>query len=292
MELLRDMALFVQVADMKSFSRAAEALGMAASSLSRRIGALEQGIGARLLNRSTRRLELTPAGEQYLSRCRRVIDEARLAHEDLRGDAQTPRGLLRVSMPPDVGLVTLCPLLEDFTRRYPEIRFALDLSPVMVDLVAGNVDVAIRAGELADSGLVARRLATFARGLYAAPAYLARAGTPAAPADLARHECILGAAGGTGQRYLLTRRGRRAHVVAQGRFFTNNGGMMRELAVAGHGIAVLPEDLARAPLRQGLLRRVLPEWEAPRQVISALTPSRLLPVRTRVFLDYLAERLK
>src|SRR5262245_17583872 len=285
------MALFVEVAKKRSFSRAAEALGMPTSSLSRRISELERHIGLRLLNRTTRRIELTPAGTLYFERSRRIVEEARIAHEQLTAEVEEPRGALRVSMPADFGVGFLAPLLEDFVRRYPRISFDFDLSPGMVDLVSAGVDVAIRTGALPDTGLVARRIANVPRHLYAAPSYLADAGEPAEPADLTRHECIHLARPGRTTTWTLIRGRRKADVEVGGRFACNNLGMIRELAAVGLGIAILPERVVRGEVASGRLRRTLADWTTPPHPVSALTATRLLPARTRAFLDFLAEKL-
>lgn len=146
MDYLRDMSLFVEIARAKSFRRAAEALGMPSSTLSRRIHLLERAIGLRLLHRTTRRIELTEAGQIYFERSRRIVDEARLAHEALGEMIEKPGGVLRVSLPVDFGAVFLAPYLAEFCRRYPAINFEFDLTPRRVDLVAEPFDVAIRMG--------------------------------------------------------------------------------------------------------------------------------------------------
>src|SRR5262245_12186567 len=216
------MALFVEVAKKRSFSRAAEALGMPTSSLSRRISELERRIGVQLLNRTTRRIELTHAGALYFERSQRIVEEARIAHEQLTAEVEEPRGSLRVSMPADFGVGFLAPLLEDFVRRYPGISFDFVLSPGMVDLVSGGVDVAIRTGTLPDTRLIARRIASVSRYLYAAPAYLAMAGRPAEPSDLARHECLHMAGAGRSAAWRLIRGKKGVDVRVGGRFACNN----------------------------------------------------------------------
>jgi DNA-binding transcriptional LysR family regulator len=290
-ELLRDMALFVEVAKKRSFSRAAETLGMATSSLSRRISELERRIGLRLLNRTTRRIELTHAGTLYFERSRRIVEEARIAHEQLRAEVEDAHGSLRVSMPADFGIAFLAPLLDEFVRRYPGISFDLDLSPGMVDLVSAGVDVAIRTGALPDTTLIARRIANVPRYVYAAPAYLAKAGEPAEPSDLTKHECIHIAGPGRTTTWTLIRGKKKADVKVGGRFACNSIGMIRELTVLGLGIAVLPERIVRSEVATRRLTRVLREWGTPPHPVSALTATRLLPARTRVFLDFLAEKL-
>jgi DNA-binding transcriptional LysR family regulator len=179
MELLNDMALFVEVVKAKGFRSAAETLGMPNSTLSRRISALEKAIGLRLLHRTTRRIELTEAGQLYFERCKRIVDEARLAHEQLGGLLAEPTGVLRASFPVDFAVTYLAPLIVEFSTRYPKLTFDFELTSRRVDLVSEPFDVAIRLGESEDSQLIARRLATLGNYLYASPGYLARAGDAA-----------------------------------------------------------------------------------------------------------------
>ena len=190
MELLNDMALFVDVAQARSFRRAADATGVPSSTLSRRISALEKAIGLRLLHRTTRKVELTEAGQLYYERCRRIVEEARLAHEQLGEMQAQPSGTLRASLPVDFATTYLAPLIAEFAGLYPGIAFDLDLTPRRVDLVAEPFDVAIRMGELHDSNLIARLLAKLSVQAYASPRYLEISGEPKHPSDLAQHECL------------------------------------------------------------------------------------------------------
>ena len=188
---LSDIALFVEVAKRRSFSRAGEALGIPNSSLSRRISRLEQAVGVTLLHRSSRRVELTELGRKYFDRCEKLVEDAEAAHEQLLRDSASPKGRIRMSVPVDFGLVFIAPALAEFARLYPELAFDVDMSPRRVDLVAERYDLVIRVGELDDSSLlVTRRLATVGVSLYASPAYLQTAGVPQAPADLAGHCCL------------------------------------------------------------------------------------------------------
>lgn len=166
LEFLNDMALFVEVVKARSFRRAAEALGMPNSTLSRRISGLEKEIG---LSRTTRKIELTEAGQLYFDRCKRIVDEARLAHEQLGEMLARPSGVLRASLPVDFANIYLAPLIAEFARLYPGISFEFDLNPRQVDLVSEPVDVVIRMGESASSNLIARKLASLRRCLYASP---------------------------------------------------------------------------------------------------------------------------
>ena len=235
MELLNDMALFVEVVKAKGFRSAAETLGMPNSTLSRRISALEKAIGLRLLHRTTRRIELTEAGQLYFERCKRIVDEARLAHEQLGGLLAEPTGVLRASFPVDFAVTYLAPLIVEFSTRYPKLTFDFELTSRRVDLVSEPFDVAIRLGDSDDSQLIARRLATLGNYLYASPGYLARKGEPRSPDDLARHACLSLARAGT---WTLHDGTHSVAVPVSSRFAGNSVGMLRRHARCGHHRAV------------------------------------------------------
>ncbi|PXW92284.1 DNA-binding transcriptional LysR family regulator [Sphaerotilus hippei] len=292
MHLLNDMALFVEVAKVMSFSRAAEAIGVPNSTLSRRVSALEKAIGLRLLHRTTRRLELTEAGQIYFERCRRLVDEANLAHEQLGDLLAQPSGVLRASLPVDFGTTYLAPLMAEFARSHPGISFEFDLTPRRVDLVSEPFDVAIRMGESQDSALIARLLAVLPTHLYASPGYLARAGEPQGPQDLVDHEC-LGFRAARNMVWSLSRADGTATEQTEvgGRFQLNSVGMLRRLATLDLGIVVLVDALAEDDVAAGRLRQVLPDWQAPPVPVYAMTETRLLPAKTQRFIEFLKERL-
>jgi len=270
MEPLNDMALFVEVVKAMSFRRAAEAIGMPSSTLSRRISALEKAIGLRLLHRTTRKIELTEAGQIYYERCRRIVDEARLAHEQLGEMLAQPIGVLRASLPVDFAYIYLTPLLTEFAQRYPGITFEFDLTPRKVDLVTEPFDVAIRMGEQQNSNLIARQLSRLPQGLYASPRYLgAKAGT-----------------------WTLHNDAETVEVEVSGRFRLNSIGLIQRLAIQGMGVAVLAEDLVADELANERLHRVLPQWQAPPVPIYAITETRLLPAKTQRFIEFLREHLR
>jgi DNA-binding transcriptional LysR family regulator len=288
---LHDMMLFVEVARTASFSRASRNLGVPGATLSRRIAAMERGFGVRLFNRTTRRVCLTEAGQRYFDRCGHLVDEARLAQEALRETAAQPSGHVRISMPVDLGVTIVAPLLIDFARQYPGVSFDLDLSPWNTNLVSDQVDVGIRLGTVTNDKLVARRIGSVDQLLFASPAYLALRGTPGQPADLVEHECIL-ARSASLQRapWRLQREAQAAEVLVGGRFTVNNVGLMRLLAERGMGIAVLAPSLVREPLASGRLLPVLPDWAAPRLPVHAVMSSHLQPASVRALLDFLAAR--
>jgi DNA-binding transcriptional LysR family regulator len=288
---LHDMTLFVEVARTGNFSRASARLGVPGATLSRRIAAMEREFGVRLFDRTTRRVGLTDAGRRYFERCAHLVDEARLAREALRESAALPAGHVRVSMPVDLGVFVIGPLLPEFARLFPGISFDLDLSPRHTDLVGDHVDVAIRLGSVKDGQLVARRLGAIAQALFASPAYLDLRGRPVRPADLVEHECIFVRDPKRPPLWQLERDGESTQAAVRGRFAVNNLGLMRLLAERGMGIAALAPPLVREAVARQRLVRVLPEWNVPALPIHAVTASRLQPASVKALIDFLAARL-
>lgn len=288
---LHDMTLFVEVARMGNFSRASANLGVPGATLSRRVAAMERKFGVRLFDRTTRRVELTDAGRRYFERCGDLVDQARLAQEAMLESAAGPTGNVRVSMPVDMGVNHVGPLLPEFTRRFPGITFELDLSPSHRDLVFDNVDVAIRIGAIKGDQLIVRRIGTVEMFMFAAPAYLERHGEPNQPTDLVTHECFNLPTPGREARWRLTRDGAAMEVTVRGRFVTNNLGLMRLLAERGLGIVVLSQVLARDAVNAGRLVQVLQGWTLPPLPVHAVMSSRLQPASVRAFVDFLAARL-
>jgi DNA-binding transcriptional LysR family regulator len=291
-----DLLLFARVVETGSFSAAAERVGLPKSTVSRRISALERAAGERLLQRTTRKLSLTAVGQDLLEHARQIaatVDEAEAytLHRQVR-----PSGRLRVTMAADVALTLFMPTIAQFVRDHPAIQLELDLSPRRVDLVGENFDLALRMGPLAnDAQLVARRVASFDGGLYAAPGYLARQGMLASPADLlACHALVVAGQNGEPLPWVLMRedgsqdgRERWQGLPAQ-HTAVNLPAMLLQLAEAEAGIAIASHVYAAAQVRTDRLVRVLPQWQLEPTPAWALYPSRrLLPARTRVFLDAL-----
>lgn len=288
MEFLNDMALFVEVVKAKGFRGASDATGVPNSTLSRRISALEKAIGLRLLHRTTRKVEVTEAGQLYFERCKRIVDEARLAHEQLGEMLAQPSGVLRASLPVDFAVTYMAPLIAEFAERYPGITFDFDLTPRQVDLVSEPYDVAIRMGEPASSQLIARPLASLTPHLYASPRYLERSGEPKSPAELERHEClnIIKASAWT-----LHRGKESTKVSTSSRFAINSVGLIRRLSTYGMGIMLVPEAIVADDLAAGRLVRVMPDWHGRPMPVYALTETRLLPAKTQRFIEFFKERL-
>lgn len=287
-DYLREMALFVEVVKAKGFRKAAEATGIPNSTLSRRITDLEKSIGLRLLHRTTRRIELTEAGQLYYERSKRIVDEARLAHEQLGDMLAQPTGVLRVSLSVDFALTFLAPLIAEFAGIYPGLTFDFDLTPRRVDLVSEPYDLAIRMGESADSSLVARKLATLTPYLFASPRYLERSGEPSTPEELLHHECFCIARNGQWQ---LHGEERVVDLPIGGRFYANSIGMMKRLASLDQGIVLMTEQVVADEVAQGKLRRILPGWNGSPISVYAMTETRLVPAKTQRFIDFMKERL-
>lgn len=290
MELLNDMALFVEVVKARGFRHAAEVVGLPNSTVSRRVSNLEKAIGLRLLHRTTRKIELTEAGKIYFERCKRIVDEAKLAHEQLGEILAQPTGILRASLPVDFATIYLAPLIAEFARMYPGISFDFDLTPRFVDLVSEPFDVAIRMGSQPDSNLIARQLANLPGYLFASPKYLERKGEPSVPADLTRHEC-LGFRSMKTNGWTLHRANESVQVAVSGKFHLNSVGLIRRLATLDIGIVVLPEEIVADDVAKGRMRRILTDWEGPPTPVYAMTETRLLPAKTQRFIEFLREHL-
>lgn len=285
-----DLLIFAHVADLGSFSRAADKVGLPKSTVSRRLAALEQQLGERLLLRTTRRQTLTEFGALLLEHARQVVAEVEAVAALRERRQAVPSGRLRVSMPSDLASLMLADHLAAFAATYPEVSLELDLSARRVDLLSEGFDLAVRMGDLpSDSLLAARRLKVLSVGLYAAPGYLAEHGHPQAPQDLAAHQCVrlLGRQGEPAS-WVLTQGDVRWEDVPPGRLAANSPETLLRLARAGAGIAAVPDVFATSDVQRGSLVRVMADWAMPAQAASAVFPERkLMPPKTRVFIDML-----
>jgi len=288
MDTLRAMELFVAVVESGSFAAAAERENISSPALSRQVAGLEEHLGARLLNRTTRRLSLTEAGRDYLARAQAILADVAEAEAEAGQARHAPKGLLRVSAPLSWGLARLAPILAGFRARYPELRLDIDLTDRMVDLVHEGIDVALRIAAQPAGTLIARRLADVAIIACAAPGYLARAGAPHAPEDLAGHATLLYNLLSMGSDITFTR-GTEARLVRLGHVVeANNGDILRDLAIAGEGIILQPDFVVEQALADGRLVRVLPDWHAGDYGLFAVYSSRRhQPAKVRVFIDHL-----
>ncbi len=288
------MEIFVEVAKTCNFGRAAGILGMPKSTVSRQVAELERSLGLQLLSRTTRRVELTEAGKLYFKRCQGIVAEAQAVHEEVQNLMETPSGPLRVNMPADFGTDFLAEAFMEFSQQYPAVTFYLDLaSPEHAGRVFQRCDISIEIGALPDSTHIARLLGRLYAYLYASPEYLKLHGTPQHPSDLARHECLaFRADNGRVTRWPLSRGDEGLEIRPGNRFSVNSVAMARSLTSLGAGIAILaPAQSVRQDVEQQRLQRVLPEWQAGPFPVYAVTETRLLPAKTRIFIEFLMERL-
>lgn len=296
---LNDVLAFTRVADSGSFTTAAARLGWPKSSVSHRVARLERTLGARLLERSTRRLRLTDVGARYHEHARRVLAELEMASATVASFRTEPQGWLRISASVVLGQALLPPLVAEFSSRYPEVRLFVDLGNRRVDLLEEGFDLAIRSGVLPDSSLVARTLGRASARLYAAPAYLRDHGTPRSPDELAGHVLIDNAPsappspGASADRWTLSHDdGRRATVPARFRLVGNDPALLREVVALGTGIASLPDFVAAPALAGRRLVPVLAPWATRRVDVHAVFPShKSLSPALRAFVDLAVLRL-
>jgi DNA-binding transcriptional LysR family regulator len=291
---LNDIVVFTKVAETKSFTGAADALGLPKSTVSRKLAQLEERLGVRLVQRTTRKLALTEIGEMYYERCSRIVQDV-VSAEQLVTDLQaTPRGRLRISATVDFSTRWLGDIVASFLSQHPDINIELEATDQVVDLIEDGFDVAVRFGPMPESTLIARRLCTLQLVMAASPAYLAK--NPVKSIDeLDSLEHILFTPTTATQAWTLhnDREGDQTHEFGRpARFASNNYGAVRDVALAGGGIAILSEFMIADDLAAGRLVRVLPEWRTKVTEVHAVYPARHnLPPRLTLFLDHLAKAL-
>ncbi|MDX1540216.1 MAG: LysR family transcriptional regulator [Geminicoccaceae bacterium] len=293
MDKLASMAVFAKVVEAESFTGAASQLGLSKSAVSKAVSALEDRLGARLLNRTTRRLALTEVGRAFYERCARIVSEAEEAELAVTHLQDSPRGTLRVNAPVSFGVLHLGPALAAFMERYPELNVDIEFTDRYVDLIEEGVDVAVRiAGELQDSSLIARKLTANTMVVAASRGYWDRFGRPARPADLSHHRCITYTYNRNPREWpFVDGDGRRITVRVGGTLQTNNGDISLCAALAGLGVVRLPRFICGPKLASGELEAVLEHAAPPPSSIYALYPhNRHLSVKVRVFVDFLRQR--
>jgi DNA-binding transcriptional LysR family regulator len=289
---LGEISAFVEVARQRSFVRASEHLQVNVSAVSRAVAALEARLGVRLLQRSTRRVNLTEAGQAHLPRCEALLGELAEAEAAVSERHSALQGSLRVSGPSGLGLIHLVPLLPEFLRRHPHLTLDFDMSNRFVDLIEEGYDLAIRVGTLRDSRLAARRLGPNRRVLVAAPAYLNEHKAPKHPRDLAAHPCLILDLGLRAEYWTLADKSARHTLRVQGPLRSNHALAVRAACESGLGIALLPSFAVMDELASRRLVRVLPRWATPEHGIYAVYPSyRLIPAKVRAFVDFLEKNL-
>ena len=291
-ENLADIAVFVRVVERGSFTLAAADLNLSRAVVSKYLSRLESRLGARLLNRSTRRLSLTEAGATLFEASRGALERIGDAEQAVARLQSEPRGRLRVSAPMSFGILHLGPALADFSQAHPKVTLDVRLDDRFVNLVEEGIDVAIRIGVLTDSSLVARKLAASRTVCCASPAYLSEHGEPETPQDLASHDCLLYSYQSTANVWRFAGPdGNDMPVAVTGTFRINNGIILTEAAVAGRGILMTPTFYVGPLLREAKLRPILTRYKLPELGIHAVFPQRgYVPPKVRAFADFLAQR--
>lgn len=292
MQQISAMAVFAAVVEARSFSGAAERLGLSKSAVSKQLSRLEDQLGARLLNRTTRRISVTEVGQVYYGHCARILAEAEAAEAAVSQLRSAPSGRLRINAPMSFGLAHLSPAITEFMSIYPDITVELDLNDRFIDVVDGGYDVVIRISRLRDSSLIARRLAIAHVVLAASPEYLERNGVPEVPADLKSHKCLRYNGGHSASQEWTFHDldGRTQTIQVDGPLIASFGDLIRDAGVAGLGVIRQPTFIIGDAMRRGELVQIMPEYtlgQSPQ--IHAVYPHRrhLLP-KVRAFVDHLA----
>ena len=298
MDKLLALRTLVEVAETGGFSRAARRLGVATSSVTRLMDALEQSLGAVLLTRTTRQVLLTDAGASYLEQVAKLLADLEEADSSIADGKEEPMGTLRVSVPVTYSRLCLAGHLSGFMKAYPRVKLDLVVSDSYQDLAVERIDLAVRIGvPNRDEHLIVKKLAENRRFLVASPDYLERHGTPRVPSELASHACLRFAYRPGRQRWTFRLEARSEQVEVDGPFITNSLDMLREAVLGGHGIALLPEWVVPEDIRAGRVRRLFDAWGVTPQlgdayVYAAYLPNRRYSRKVHAFIQYLGERLR
>lgn len=293
MDKLASLRAFVKVVELGSFSEAGRELRLSRSAVSKHVADLENDLGVQLLNRTTRRASPTENGQTYFERALVILADLDAADRSVAHLQSAPRGLLRVNAPMSFGTIRLGPVIADFMARYPELRIQLVLSDEHVDPVQQGLDVTLRIAELESSSLIARKIVPIDRVVCASPDYLARRGTPAHPNDLRDHNCLTYGFLSTGNQWKLSGADGDHWIQPRWTLCANNAEVLRDAAIKGCGIALLPVFIAAEELKNGALRSILADYNSPPLTLYAIyPPTRHLAVKVRLFIDFLVERIR
>ncbi|WP_428534205.1 LysR family transcriptional regulator [Rhodopila sp.] len=292
MDLINGLHTFLRVVETGSFSAVARETNASQSAVTRQVAQLEEHFGVRLLHRTTRKLSLTDEGQDLVVRARHLLEEAEDLEDTFGKDGGSPTGLVRVGVPVGAALL-LVPDFAALLNKHPGLAVELVISEVSDDMVAERLDVALRFGQPSDTSLVSRALATVGSTAVAAPAYLERHGAPEHPSDLLDHACIIQDTGPDSTHWAFSGPDGAVEVEVTGSFRSNNSLVVRQAALAGHGIALLSDPLTFSEVRAGRLYRLLPNYVARRRPSFVVYPSRRhLAQRTRLVIDFLIEEFR
>jgi DNA-binding transcriptional LysR family regulator len=284
------MQIFVRVVEKGGFSAAAEEAGLSPTMVGKHVRQLEEQLGVRLLNRTTRRQSLTEIGQLYFERCKQALLEIEAADASVKQMQLLPRGVLRVTAPATFGGQMLAAVVRGYLERYPDVELDLSLNDRIVDLVEEGFEVAIRIGALPDSSLIARPLQPYRAMVCAAPEYLARCGTPRTPQQLAAHNCLSFAHGNRYNLWQFSQGGVRQEIEVHGNFRANNGLALRTAALNGIGIIMQPEALLRDEVAAGRLQRLLADYELEHRPMHVVIASnRKMTPKLKSFVEFIVE---
>lgn len=287
------MAIFAKVVEMRSFAAAAKELAMSKATVSKAVTRLEERLGARLFNRTSRQLALTDAGQKLSARAAQLLMDGEAVENEALAQSATPRGLVRLAVPMTFGTKVIAPLLPEFLAAYPEVSVDVHLSDAMIDLIGDGFDLGVRIASLPDSSLVARRLCPMTRYMVAAPSYLKKHGRPTHPMHLARHKCL-------GYTYLTTQntwhftnaKGEQVSVRPGGPLRVNNGEALLPAVIAGIGIADLPDFIIEDAIAAKKVEVILKEWRQSEAAVHlVMPPGGPRPARVEALIEFLAKRL-
>jgi len=286
-----EIELFVQVAETGSLSRAAEALDLSNAAASRHLSALEDRLGARLVERNTRRLYLTDTGQEFFSRAKTILSDLKDAESAVNATALNPTGVLRITASLSFSLHHVAPLLREYTQRYPNVTVHVEAANRYLDIIDNNIDVAIRTREIEpDSNITIRRLGETRRILAASPRYFAQYGFPKTLEDLQRHKLLIYTYANNPNELRFTRDGKSTPVTVKSLLESNDGQILRAAALDGMGILVQPTYILYNDIVAGRLVPVLDDWDLPRLTINLAYPSRKhLSAKVRTFIDFMAD---
>ena len=289
MDRWTEMELFVQVAETGSLSRAADALHLSNAAVSRHMAAMEERLGARLVERNTRRLYLTETGKEFLARARQILDDLRDAEAMVNASSVRPTGMLRITASLSFSMQHVAPLLKAYTRQYPEVRVHIEVANRYLDIIDHNIDVAIRTREYEpDSNITIRRLAETRRILAAAPSYLAERAAPRTPADLRKHDLLIYTHANNPNELRFTRGQETENLTVKGLLESTDGQVLRAAALDGMGILFQPTYILYDDIVAGRLIPLLEDWDLPRLTVNLAFPSRKhLSAKVRTFIDFL-----
>ena len=289
MDKLNSMAIFVEVVNGESFTAAAEKTGLSRAQVSKSVNQLEAYLGARLLNRTTRRISLTETGRIYFERCIAILNDIDEVEGIAGEQASKPHGRLTISAPTSFGILHLNEAIPQYMKQYPQVQISLSLADRFIDVVAEGFDLAVRIAALEDSSLIARRIAPCQRVFCASPDYLNRYGTPKVPQDLAIHQCLIYSNDLKPDTWILHGPNGTESIKVNGPICADNGDILKAAAISGLGVTLLPTFIAGPDLGAGRLRQVLPDYCPPEISIYVVFPSRrYLSAKVKTFVDFLS----